>query len=103
MKSVKLDGIRLTCAQIGWNPSKFRPSFFSFLNLYYILAEAKAKRQRVDEAQIVSLGVWVRLKSVKLLQVWAHVGRIPSNLTDSIHLGLTLQIFETSEGWIANF
>jgi hypothetical protein len=80
-------------------PSKF----FLFFKFILYLAEAKAKQQRVDEAKIGSLGVWVRLKSVKLFQVWAHVGRIPSNLTDSIHLGLTLQIFETSEGWIANF
>ena len=57
----------------------------------------------MNEAKIESLGVWVRLKSVKLLQVWVHVGRIPSNLTDFIHLGLTLQIFETLGGWIANF
>ena len=57
----------------------------------------------MGEAKIESLRVWVRLKSVKLLQVWAHVERIPSNLTDSIHLGLTLQIFETSGGELQIF
>ena len=80
-------------------PSKFF-LFFKFI-LYSV--EVKAKRRHVGEAKIESLGVWVRLKSVKLLQVWAYVGGILSNLMDSIHLGLTLQIFETSGGWIANF
>jgi hypothetical protein len=32
-----------------------------------------------------------------------HVGRNPSNLTAKLTLGLTLQVFETSWGWIANF
>jgi hypothetical protein len=33
----------------------------------------------------------------------AHVGRNPSNLTAKLTLGLRLQIFETSWGWIASF
>jgi hypothetical protein len=32
-----------------------------------------------------------------------HVGWNPSNLTANLNLGLTLQVFETSGGWIANF
>jgi hypothetical protein len=32
-----------------------------------------------------------------------HVGRKPSKLTAKLTLGLRLQVFETSWGWIANF
>jgi hypothetical protein len=32
-----------------------------------------------------------------------HVRWNPSNLTAKLMLGLTLQVFETSWGWIANF
>jgi hypothetical protein len=33
----------------------------------------------------------------------AYVGRNPSNLTAKLTLGLRLQVFETSWGWIASF
>jgi hypothetical protein len=33
----------------------------------------------------------------------AHVGRKLSNLMAKLTLGLRLQVFETSWGWIANF
>jgi hypothetical protein len=33
----------------------------------------------------------------------AHMGRIISKLTAKLNLGLTLQVFKTSGGWIANF
>jgi hypothetical protein len=32
-----------------------------------------------------------------------HVGRKPSKLTAKLTLGLRLQVFETSWGWIASF
>jgi hypothetical protein len=32
-----------------------------------------------------------------------HVGQNPSSLTAKLTLGLTLQVFGTSWGWIANF
>jgi hypothetical protein len=49
----------------------------------------------VGEAKIGSLGINIALE--------VHVGWIPSNLTDSIHLGLTLQAFETSGGGLQIF
>jgi hypothetical protein len=33
----------------------------------------------------------------------AHMGRNPSKLMAKLTLGLTLQVFETLWGWIANF
>jgi hypothetical protein len=33
----------------------------------------------------------------------AHMGRKSSNLTAKLTLGLRLQVFETSWGWIASF
>ena len=90
-----------------------RPSFFSFLSSYYIQLKkrpndnvwVKLKLEVWVHVRriIASLEVWMRLKFVKLLQVWVHVGRIPSNLMDSIHFGLTLQIFETSGGELQIF
>ena len=46
---------------------------------------------------------WTEIKKKKSLKAVLSFHTFPSILTEKLMVGLTLQVFETLRGWIANF